>query len=137
MLDELIPVLVSQHLVTELNSTQPRKPATSKPGGPSLDKLSKLALALAWFVLIGTVLLEVANRIRIYLGYEPFDSQWGLIGIISLFGFILIFFVALFQFVVCTMGLILAQRNNNQVDGRRFQIALAINLVGFALFVFL
>ena len=99
--------------------------------------MSRLALILAWIVLIGAVLLELENRLRIYLGYEPFDSQWGLIGILSLFGFILIFFLALFQFVVSGFGLVLAQRNDNQVDGKRFRIALAINLVGFALFVFL
>jgi len=99
--------------------------------------MSRLALILAWIVLIGAVLLEIENRLRLYLGYEPFDSQWGLIGIVSLFGFILIFFLALFQFVVCTLGLILAARNNNQVEGKRFRIALAINLAGFALFIFL
>ncbi|MBT8145218.1 MAG: hypothetical protein KJN90_00105, partial [Gammaproteobacteria bacterium] len=122
-----------------MSSTQPGKPATNqpintKPGGPALNKMSRLALILAWIVLLGTVLLEVLNRLRIYLGYEPFDSQWGLIGLLSLFGFILIFFLALFQFVVCAIGLVLAQRNNNQVDGKRFRLALAINLVGFALF---
>lgn len=99
--------------------------------------MSRLALILGWIVLVGAVLLEIENRLRLYLGYEPFDSQWGLIGIISLFGFILILFVALFQFVVCTLGLILAARNDDQVEGKRFRIALAINLVGFSLFVFL
>ena len=121
----------------DLNSSQPKKPAGSQSGGPSLDKMSRLALILAWIVLVGTVVLEVLNRIRIYLGYEPFDSQWGILGIVSLFGFILIFFLALFQFVVCAFGLLLAQRNNNQVDGKRFRLALAINLIGFSLFVFL
>lgn len=128
---------MSNQLVIEVSPTQPGKPATSQPGGPALNKMSRLALILAWIVLLGTVLLEVLNRLRIYLGYEPFDSQWGLIGLFSLFGFILIFFLALFQFVVCAIGLVLAQRNNNQVDGKRFGLALVINLVGFALFVLL
>jgi uncharacterized membrane protein YozB (DUF420 family) len=94
-------------------------------------------MTLAWIVLAGAVLLEAADQIREYLGYEVFDSQWGLLGIVSLFALILILFLALFQFVVATLGLILAQQQNDQVHGRRLRIALAINLAGFILFVFL
>lgn len=103
----------------------------------AVDRVARLALLLAWMVLVGTLLLEGATWLRNYLGYEAFDSQWGLIGMVSVIGIVVILFLALFQFVVVTIGLVLAGQSGNQVEGRRLKLALAINLVGFLLFIFL
>ena len=92
---------------------------------------------LGWIVLIGVLVLEGLNRLRIYLGYEPFDSQWGMIGLASFFGFILVFFLALFNFVVSAVGLVLTQRGQNRGQRRRLLLGLGLNLAGFLIFVFL
>ena len=113
------------------------EPASDPPRGPSLEGFCRLARKLAWTVFAGAVFLAVADQLREYQGYQVSDSQLGLFGVVSLIGFILVFFLALFQLVVVTLGLILAQQQHDQMRGRKLWIALAINLAGLIMFLFL
>ena len=120
-----------------MKPTRIKEPASDPPRGPSLEGLCRLARKLAWTVLAGAVLLALAAQLREYPGYQVSDSQLGLFGLVSLVGFILVFFLALFQLVVVTLGLILAQQQHDQMRGRELWVALAINLAGLILFLFL
>lgn len=110
---------------------------SKSPRNIPLDRLSRLALILAWIVLGGALLLEAANQMRLYLGYEPFDSQWGAIGLLSLFGLVLVYLVAIFQFMLAGVGLAIALSLNDQVPAKRLGYGLLINLIGFSVLVLL
>ena len=107
------------------------------PGNIPLDRLSRLALILGWIVLVGALLLEAANQMRLYLGYEPFDSQWGAIGLLSLFGLVLVYLIAIFQFMLAGVGLAIALSLNDQTSAKRLGYGLLINLIGFSVMVIL
>ena len=100
---------------------------------PPAERISRVARVLAWIVLGSALALEALNMLRIHLGYEPFDSQWALPGLVSLFGLLLLFFLILLQLVFCTVGLILAWRGRNRAAVRRLWIAVAITLAGAAI----
>ena len=114
------------------SSTQVKRQKRKVSGG----LLSSGTWLMSWIVLGGSILLSVLNQLRESLGYEPFDSQWGLIGLFSLFGIIVVFFLALALFILCPIAYVIARKQNNLQDARRALLALAITLSGFLIFIF-
>ncbi|MEZ5492982.1 MAG: hypothetical protein R3F50_22110 [Gammaproteobacteria bacterium] len=121
------------------NSSKARIPdvGNRSPGNLPLDRLSRLALILAWVVLGGALLLEAADQVRFYLGYEAFDSQRGAMSLVSLLGLVLVYLAAIFQFLLAGVGLAIALSLNDQVPAKRLGVGLLINFIGFAVLAFL
>jgi len=104
-----------------------------KPSGYSF--LSSLVLVLAWLYFGLTIILIALNRLRQLLGYESFDSQWGILGIFSLYGIIVDLVLALVLSVLCPIAYVVARVQRNRPEAIRALKSLALAVTGFVVFL--